>query len=389
MRTPKSKAWAEIDLSALAGNYNAVVKEVKKHSADAKVIAVVKADAYGHGAKECVKTLAKSGCEMFAVSSASEAIDVRKVTDKDVLILGYTPCEEADILACGNITQTVMSLDYARDLDSAVREYKAKGKMPENAKLKVHIKLDTGMNRIGFGTHDITALVSDVLAVSKLPNLEIAGMFTHFACADSDEGRNAVTAEQTARYMRAKAALEEAGLTFGMCHICNSAGAMYLPDSYMDAVRAGIILYGASPSGNIGEAAKFTPVMTLKTLVAQVHEVKAGETVGYGAAYKAEKDMTVATLAVGYADGFIRAFANGGTVRLSDGTDAKLCGRICMDQCMVDVSGRRVKQGDEVILFGGDDGTMLENLAAAAGTINYELLCLVGKRVDRKYIRKK
>ncbi len=376
----KHRTWAEVDLGALKYNYERICESIS----GASVIAVVKADAYGHGAEACATALSEVGCKCFAVSCTMEALQIRRVLkNEDIIILGYTPPEDARILWENNITQTVFSPEYAVALDGAAAEYVADGVLPEDAVIRTHIKIDTGMNRLGFDTSDTDALVREVSAAVGLAHLKAEGLFTHFACADVNEGENEMTRRQLEEYTAAKDALAEAGITFATYHICNSAGTLWLPDADMSAVRAGIILYGLSPAG--GGVKGLHDVMTLKTTVAHVHTVKAGETVSYGADFTAPSDMQVATLSIGYADGFLRSFARGGTVRLPDGTCAPVVGRVCMDQCMIDVTGKDTKPGDAVTVFGGDGGESLARLADVAETINYELICLIGKRTPRVY----
>lgn len=382
----KHRTWAEVDLDALEYNYKAISSSLTKGHSECKVIGVIKADAYGHGAEACAEALAASGCNAFAVSCTMEALQIRSVVkDAQIIILGYTPPEDADILWNNKITQTVFSLEYARLLSDSVQEYIKAGAIPEGAVIDTHFKLDTGMNRLGFDVTDKAKLVADVKAAASMPGIAAKGLFTHFATADVNCGDNDMTKRQYEGFCEIKELLSENGIVFEDYHACNSAATLWLPQAHMDAVRAGIILFGLSPAGGGVDGLK--SVMTLKTTVSHVHTVKKGESISYGGEFVAPRDMAVATLSIGYADGFLRSFAYGGGVRLKDGTFAPVCGRVCMDQCMVDVSGTDTKMGDVVTVFGGDNGESLEALANVANTINYELICLIGKRTPRVYVR--
>lgn len=368
--TRSHKLWAEIDLGALVGNYKRICE-----LSGTDVIPVIKADAYGHGAVEAMLALIDVGARFFAVSSVAEAIELRlalddkKISDKiDIIILGYTPEDNADLLSKYDIIQTVFSLSYAQDLSRA---------LPSGAKVRVHIKLDTGMNRIGFDTTG----VSDIALAARLENLVCEGIFTHFACAD--EHKSKLTELQLRRFDEAVKKLENQGITFKVKHICNSAGIMRADVSKYDAVRAGIILYGMPPSDEFDMTGLET-VMSLKARIAHVHTLKKGESVSYGATFTADKDMEVATIPAGYADGFIRAY-KGATVSVN-GKECPVVGRICMDQFMIDVTDAGVLSGDVAVLF--DSREKINTLAKLSDTISYETLCLIGKRVPRVYIEK-
>jgi len=357
---------AEIDLGVLAANY----RRICEYANGVPVIGVVKANAYSHGAVRCAETLYKCGCRHFAVSSVNEAMEIlAAVRESDVIILGVVPAAAVPLLCQNRIITTLASSEEARELASAV---------PNGKKLRVHVKLDTGMNRIGFPATDAgVGEIEEALACGKF---EAEGLFTHFACAD--EPSSPMTREQFDRFTRAEQALRDRGITFGMRHVCNSAGTILHPEMHLDAVRAGIILYGLDPSPE-ARASGLVPVMTLKTKITHIHTVRAGETVGYGAAFTAPRDMTVATLPIGYYDGFIRAYANGTGVRFA-GRDCPILGRICMDQCMIDVTGADAHPGDTVELFGRNNP--VERFADAADTISYECICLISQRVERVYV---
>ena len=384
---PIHKVRVEIDLEALRANYRAVKERAEKLSKGKapKVISVVKADAYGHGADRVTEALLSEGCDFFAVSCIEEAISVRRVCDEagsdaQILILGYTLPEEVHILAEKRISQAVFSPDYAAELDRAAQK--------SGSRISVHVKLDTGMNRLGFLSRndgEIERTVADVEKLSAMAGLDVQGIFTHFAKADEIEGEDSLTDRQISRFSSVCAALEEKGCCPPIRHASNSAATVRFGGLGFDYVRAGIILYGAKPSDDT-DAEFLRPVMKLKTVVAHIHKLTKGETVSYGGTFRAEKEMTVATLPIGYADGFIRAY--GGalvTVETANGEfKAPIIGRICMDQCMIDVSGIDCAIGDPVRVFGGEPQELYD-LAAQAGTIDYECLCLVSARVPRVY----
>ncbi len=368
----KLKTYAKIDLGALERNYLAIKKRIGEETPDCELMCVVKADAYGHGTERCVKRLSSLGAVCFGVSCIEEAREVKRYASENskILILGYTPVENADELAKEGFIQTVYSLEYGTALsECAVRNGET---------VRIHLKLDTGMNRLGFYAEDAEACTRELRSVMALPYLHTEGIFTHFACADSDEAD--ATERQHASFMRVIEMLgDEAN---GLClHCCNSAAALRYPRFRHSMVRAGIILYGLSPDRCYTLPLKLEPVMTFMTTVMHVHTLRAGESISYGGRFTADKDMRIATLGVGYADGFLRAFSQGGEV-LINGVPAPVVGRVCMDQCMVDIGDNDVKTGDRAIIF-DSEGKNIERLAAFADTICYELICLVGKRVKR------
>ena len=383
----RHRVWAEIDLDALRNNFCALRNMIQAKSPLTRAIAVVKADAYGHGSPACVKALLDEGCDFFAVASVEEAVAVRKACDekrKDatILILGYTYPEYAGELAAFRLTQTVLSLTYAEALQKEAQK--------AGATLSVHVVADSGMNRIGFACRseeEIRRSAEEIREVCALPSLRVDGMFTHFARADAygtPDGR-AFTDLQFSRYVALKTKLEEMGVKIPFHHVCNSAAAVFGKEELLDGVRLGILLYGASPE--IQNGISLTPVMKLKTIVSHLHTLPAGESVGYGGDFCADSERLIATLPIGYADGFLRDYKGASVQILHDGArySAKLVGRICMDQCMADVTGLPVEEGDEVVLF-GDTPDALSALADQADTIDYESLCLISARVPRRYI---
>ncbi|MCQ2431254.1 MAG: alanine racemase [Clostridia bacterium] len=385
-KSRRAKLEASISLENLAHNFDAI-----RAYTDKRICCVIKADAYGHGAWSCARYLASRGADYFAVSSVAEAEEVRAaLADADkkigILILGYTLPADVDILIRLGISQTVFSQEYAQALQASIREYKLDGTLPSDAKLSVHIKLDTGMNRLGFRPWDTPSDLDAITTISGVRDFAMEGIFTHFA--QSDTPGASMTDMQFARYREAVEALESRGVHFPIRHVCNSAAITNFPrDMQLDMVRYGIELYGLMPSAETAlPKAGLKPVMTLKTVVSHIHTVRAGESIGYGGTYIPDHDIRVATLPIGYADGFIRAYGEGGWVQIR-GRRAPVRGRICMDQCMVDVSDiPGVRPGDEVLLFG--EGTQsADDIAARAGTIGYEVLCLIGKRVPRVYVQ--
>lgn len=375
----KAKLEACISLEHLVHNFNTV-----RAVTDSRICCVIKADAYGHGAWQCARTLAAAGADFFAVSSIAEAEEVRLALadygDRiGILILGHTLPADADLLIRYNISQTVYSSAYADALRSAIRDYKLDGILPQDAALNIHIKVDTGMNRLGFSPDDTDAMC----ALGAVRDFSVEGIFTHFAQADAPA--SPMTEAQFAAFTKTLDILAANGMTPPLRHACNSAAITNFPHMHLDMVRYGIALYGLAPSAETA-LLPVKPVMTLKTVISHMHTVPKGTPIGYGAAYAPNRDIRVATLPIGYADGFIRAYAEGGSVIIR-GHAAPICGRICMDQCMVDITDiPDAAIGDEVILF-GEGAPSADDIAARAGTIGYEVLCLIGKRVPRVYTK--
>jgi len=371
----KPLTYAKINLKNLVLNYRTVRRYI-----GTDLICVTKADAYGHGASLCVPALYEAGARFFAVANISEAISLREclggADDADIIILGATMPEDAPELVRYNLIQTLYSYDYARALAERV---------PAGARVRAHIKIDTGMNRLGFpcsgeGIGQIAEVCSDKRFVCE-------GLFSHFACSDElDERGQKLTQTQLERYASVCEEMKRRGIAFRLHHIRNSAAALLHPETALDLARAGIVLYGLPPADGIELPIKLLPVMDFCTTVTHVHTLRAGESLSYGAVFTAPRDMKVATLAVGYADGYLRAYAgsgkgDGATVRIR-GVDCPIIGRICMDQCMCAVDEvPDVSPGDEALLFG--EGKPVEELARLAGTINYECVCLIGKRIPR------
>lgn len=366
------RTWVEINLDHAQYNLEAIRSVCAK-----PLIAVIKANAYGHGAVEMAQFYTRQGVDRFAVSNIEEAIELRRAgIAGEILILGFTPCQLADQLAAYDLVQTILSLDYARALAK-------KAERP----VRIHIKLDTGMGRIGLCClGDTAACLKEIHQILQLPQLKFEGLFTHFSSADStSQGDRDYVQRQYALFSEVVQALREEGYAF-LAHCCNSAATLLATEMHCDAVRPGIILYGLSPAADLPLTVPLRPVMTLKTTVAMVKRIGAGVSVSYGRIFTSERPMVVATLPVGYADGYLRAFSDKAEV-LIRGRRARVLGRVCMDQMMVDVTGiPDVREGEEVVLF-GDSGITANDLALEADTIGYELLCGIARRVPRVYIR--
>ncbi len=382
---PKNIAY--INLDALKKNY----KKLASLSPEKRHVCVVKADAYGHGANECAEALLSCGCDFFAVSSIEEATSLRTFlrtitkndAEADILILGYTPVEYAAALSELNIIQAGISYGYCVSLAEAASA--------AGVCVNIHVKLDTGMNRVGFVCHnDIQAkrAADEIEAVSRLEGIRITGMFSHFAKSDEDESGAPFnhTERQFARFVAVKSHLEQKGIDAGFCHICNSAGNAKYPEFHLDGVRLGIMLYGYNPIENM--TFLLEPVMELQSLISHIHTMEAGEELGYGGTFTADSERRIATIPIGYADGFFRMY-RGSTVEIktkSGAYRAKLVGRVCMDQCMADITDiPDACEHDRVSMFGYEAGT-LEAIAKASGFLEYEIVCGVSSRVERRYI---
>ena len=368
--------WAEIDLDALVHNFHLI----REKASPAAVCAVVKADAYGHGDRMAARTLAEAGAAWFAVSSLAEARHLRRSgITQPILILGMTRPECAGALAAEGLTQAVYSLEYARALSQAAE---AAGVTVEG-----HLKIDTGMGRIGFGAcRDFEGAVSGLLECRRLRGLSITGAFQHFPVADSlSEEDRRYTEKQYALFRRVVERLEAAG-PLRTVHCSNSAGLTAHPEWSGDMVRAGVILYGQDPSAQV-RFPGLRPVMSLKTVVSQVKDLAPGDCVGYGRYYTAERPLRTATVCCGYADGYPRCLSNLGVASIH-GKPAPVIGRVSMDQIVLDASAvPEVSAGDEATLLGAAPADGFAQAAEKAGTISYELLCAVARRVPRVYLR--
>ena len=377
----RKRFWAEIDVNAAEKNFNIIKSKLSKGT---RLCCVVKANAYGHGAVYLSKLYERLGADFFAVSNIEEAMQLRNngiVTP--ILILGYTPASCASILAENNISQTVFSYSYARELSKCARA--------DGVNVKIHIKLDSGMGRIGFDCiHGGKEITDTVCEVCSMDGLLPEGIFTHFAVADEGVDGRDYTRTQYERFTSAVDEIEKGGIAFEIKHCANSATTLEYPEYHMDMVRVGVVLYGVAPSLKVSGCEELSPVMSLKSVISMIKEIEAGDTVSYGCTFKAEKKTKIATAPVGYADGFWRSNADNGTQLLIRGQRVNIVGRVCMDQLMLDVTDvKGVREGDYITVIGSDKGELItaDELAKRNGTIGYEMICSIGERVPRFYIR--
>lgn len=363
------KTRAEISLGAITKNF-----EYLKNTTTARVICVIKADAYGHGAVHVAKALEGVGADFFAVSSINEALELRDAgITSDILILGYILPEQLPFAFRNDFSVTCASLESAKNIIE-----KANGD-----KVKIHIKLNTGMNRTGFYMCK-KQIPKELEELCKLlndnKNIFVEGLYSHFAKAEDDKKFSYIQADN---FNFAKEYILSKGINPEICHISNSAGTAFYNDLLFDAVRCGISLYGC---GQLDE--NLVPSMSFKTTVVDIHTINKGDRVSYGLCFKAKSKTKIAVIGAGYADGIFRCLSNGKGSVLVGGKRAKIIGRVCMDMTMIDISGiENVKVGDEVVIFGfqGDAYISCDEQSKNAGTISYELLCGVSKRVPRIY----
>ncbi len=373
MYTDLKRTWAEIDLSALEHNYKTLKKRVQT-----RFLGVVKADAYGHGAVEVSRRLQELGVDYLAVSSLDEARELRyNGIWCPILILGHTPANQVPMLIANNITQAVTSEQAARDYEDEAARI--------GATLKVHIKLDTGMSRLGFVCAEdaFDETVAAVRRVCAMPHLDAEGVFTHFAVSDEEDSESHDYTElQLRRFRKTIVAVESGGHRFRLRHCSNTGAVARWRTAWMDMVRPGLLLYGYGP---YAKELGLRPVMRLKSVVGAVKHYAAGTTVSYGRLYEAERDVRIGVLPIGYADGLFRILSNRYSVVTKDGP-APIRGRICMDMCMIDLTDLPgVGVGDEVELFG--ERADIDDMAEMASTIPYELTCAVSRRVLRVYLQ--
>lgn len=376
MESTLKRTWAEINLDNLAFNY----KKIREHiGPDVKFLGVVKADAYGHGSVMVANELQKMGADYLAVSSIDEAIELRlNGITMPILILGHTPREQVDRLICFNITQAVTCEAKALEYSEEAVKY--------GGTLKVHIKVDTGMSRLGYICEgdSFEHGVDGIVHACKLPGLDIEGVFTHFAVSDEPgEECKAYTDHQFKLFCDVISAVEEkAGFRFRIRHCANTGATTVYPNTYLDMVRPGLLLYGY---GEFAKLLGLKPVMAMKTTISTIKCYPAGTKISYGGIYTADRKVRVGVIPYGYADGFMRSLSNRYEMMSEDGP-VKQIGRICMDMCMLDLTDRpNVKVGSEIEIFG--ENKSIDDMAAMAGTISYELVCAVSKRVPRVYIK--
>ena len=368
------RTWAEIDINNIRYNYSVLRDRI---DSKVKICCVIKANAYGHGAVKLAHEYERLGADFFAVSNLEEAIELRTNNiSLPILILGYTNPNCAKMLFDYNITQCVFSLSYARLLNEEAKSF--------GCIVKTHLKIDTGMTRLGFST-DSNSLF-EILKLRELENLTFEGIFTHFSSADEGELGEEYTRLQIKRFKETVEFLENRGFKFKIKHCSNSAGAVDYPEATFDMVRLGIVLYGCQ-SELIRNSCNLRYAMTLKTVISSIKCVPCDTYVSYSRTYKTNKETTIATLPIGYADGLWRANSKNGLKVCVNGKPAYVIGKICMDQCMVDISDFNdgLSEGNEVTVFGETDGYTVDDIAKLNGTINYEILCSLGARIPRIY----
>jgi len=369
---PERSTWAEIDLSAIKHNIGVVRQLV---GTGVEIMAVVKADAYGHGSAAVARTAVESGVDRLGVATLTEAIELREAGVRfPIQILGCSLPEQADDIVRYNIVQTVSNEEIVRALSrAAARATKT---------ARVHIKVDTGMGRVGVAEHELPQFVR---RVSEYESVRIEGLMTHFPCAD--EASDDFTPSQIERF-RLLAGDESVKRYNVLLHAANSAAIVRYPESYFNLVRPGLMLYGAVTLSDCPVRPLLKPALSLKSRIVQIRSMSSGEAVSYGRTYVTPKDTVVAAIPIGYADGFSRMLSNKAQV-LVNGKRVPVVGRVCMDQCLVDIADAgEVRLGDIVTLIGADGGELIraEEVAAWAGTIPHEVLCTIGKRVQRIYV---
>ena len=374
MESTLKRTWAEIDLDHLTHNFEVI----RRHVGDkVKLLGVVKADGYGHGAVEIAKRLEQLGAGYLAVSNIDECEELRDSgVTLPILMLGFTPADQTARILQLHMTQAVQSYDIAKEFSDRA--------IALGGKMTVHVKLDTGMGRLGFQCDDahFDASLRDILKILTLPGLDVEGVFTHF-CVSDEAADECVefTKIQHDRFLRMIDAVETQGnFRFRLHHCCNAGGIASYPEWAWDMVRCGIILYG---TGDLAERMGMKPVMTVKTTVSTIKDFDPDTSISYGRQFFTTRPSRIAVLPIGYADGLFRALS--GKLRvLTPYGEAQQVGRICMDMCMIDVTDLpQLKVGDEIEVFG--EHQLIETAAKQCGTISYELLCAVSKRVPRYY----
>ena len=371
-----NRVYLKIDLDKICNNINQVINKVGKET---EVLAVVKGDAYGHGAIEVTKALSEIGTYGFAVATVGEALALRRAgITKPILILDFVFPNQFETIVRNDIMLTIFQYGIAKELNEAA------GSMGTTA--HIHIKVDTGMGRIGYIPDDKS--IDEICRIAQLPNIEIDGIFTHFACAD--EADKTSMNKQYEKFKSFVEKLEQRGINIPIKHVCNSAAIIEKNDNYLNLVRSGIVTYGLYPSEEVNkENLRVEPAMELHSVVINVKTIHEGDTVSYGSTYVATKPTVIATIPVGYADGYPRMLSNKGSV-LIHGKRAQIVGKVCMDQFMVDVTDiPDVSIGDNVTLIGrdGDECITCEEIGDISGRFNYEFLCCITRRVPRVYIR--
>lgn len=370
-------AWVEINLNNLDFN----IKNIKTKIGDREMIGVIKADAYGHGSVKVAEVLRANGCKTFAIATIQEAITLRDAGAKEeIILLGLAPDMYADTVVQYDITPVVCDSSNAAAIDAAAKA----------ADKTVHglIAVDTGMGRIGYLADEAEAAAEDIKKIQALENFKIKGLFSHMSTADALD--KTFSRQQEEKFNKFYSILTSAGINIPMKTLANSASVMEIPSVYFDACRPGIILYGCYPSDEVDKnELAIKPVMSVKANIVHLKDVPEGFSVGYGRKFISTRPSKIATLALGYADGYPRPYSQYAKV-IVNGHIAPIAGNICMDQCMVDVTDvPDVKVGDEVIIM-GTDGThtiLADDIARATGTINYEIVCAFGQRLPKVYVK--
>lgn len=369
-------AWVEIDLKNLDSN----IKKIQEKTGDSvELIGVIKADGYGHGSIKVAEVLRKNGVEKFAIADLSEALLLREHGfTEEIIMLGITPALYADTIIAYNITPVICSLDVAEAFATAAVK---KGTIVSGL-----IGIDTGMGRIGYRPDEAHA-IPEIKAMSHLEGFKIKGLFTHFSVADiADKTYSRMQEKQFNSFCDA---LTAEGIEIPMKTLANSAAIMELPETHCDAVRAGIVMYGLYPSDEVDHSLlDIKPVMSVKASIVHLKEVPKGTSISYGRKFTTKRKSKIATLALGYADGYPRPYSSVGKV-IINGQFAPIAGNICMDQCMIDVTDiPDVKIGDEAIIMGSDgvNTILADDIANATNTINYEIICAFGQRLPKVYI---
>lgn len=366
--------WAEISLDAIKHNTEQYKNYIKKA---VKLMAVVKADGYGHGAFPIAKAVLQAGADYLAVALLDEALLLRETgITEPILVLGYTPIRSLKEAILAGVDVTVFSEDVLNEIICQSEQLQKR--------VSIHLKVDTGMSRIGVQSSEEALLLAKKSMAS--PYIDLKGVFTHFADADNEDP--SYTMKQYKEFISVISYLDHHHIHIPLKHCCNSAGTMNFPEMHLDMVRVGIGLYGLYPKASLKKhSISLRQVMTLKTKIAALKRVSKSQPISYGCTYAPLRDSCIATLPIGYADGLSRHLSNRGQF-LVNGQKVRVAGRVCMDQTMIDVSDvPACQRGDEVIIFGGDDQVFqsIDEIASLMGTINYEVVCLIGKRVPRIY----
>ncbi len=370
-------AWAEINVSNLDFNIKSIRNKVGPNR---KITGIIKADGYGHGSVKLAEVLRANGIDSFGVATLSEAIRLRKAgfLTEEIMVIGLTPDPYVNTIIDYNLTPVTDSLHNARAFSEAA--------LKAGTVVRGYVVCDSGMGRIGYCPEDATA-VEEVRQISQLPGFQIQGLFSHFATADAADKTYSAMQEQ--RFMAFYKKLIDADITVPLRTLANSAAIMEIPSAWFDQVRPGIILYGCYPSGEVDRnQLELKPVMSVKANIVHLKKVPIGTTISYGRRFTATRESLIATIPLGYADGFPRPYSMKGHV-LVNGVKAPLAGNICMDQCMVDVTDvPYVRLGDEVTVMGKDGihEILADDIAEATGTINYEIVCAFGQRLPKVYV---